>query len=388
MRWGDDKTAQAVFLIGESIGERENMNSSDYEFLRSNEIVFIGHPDKIADQISDNILAAYLNEDIDSRVAVETCCGKYKIFITGEITSKAHVDKEKIVKDLLKYFGYNPSEWEVIDNTCEQSRDIALGVNETSLKEMGAGDQGICYGYAFSETKEYMPIAQVILQRLSRAYTKLFETDSRFKSDGKAQITGYYDKSYRLLKIKTFLCSYQNTEKERDKTDKILKDIIDDICKDFNIEIEEYLFNPTGRFEIGGILGDSGLTGRKLLIDNYHTFGQVGGGAFSSKDMTKVDRSGAYIAREIAVKYLEELNARMVEVEIGYSIGLPKPLSIRIKYYDTKENKNKFKIPTEEDYEMCKVGNIVKRYNDIIKKNPNWIKEICKYGHFTKREIV
>ncbi len=364
------------------------MNIGEYEFLRSNEIVFIGHPDKIADQISDNILSAYLNQDINSRVAVETCCGKYKIFITGEITSNAYVDKEKIVKDLLKYFGYNPSEWEVIDNTCEQSKDIAVGVDETNFKEMGAGDQGICYGYAFSETKEYMPIAQVILQRFSREYTKLFESDSRFKSDGKAQITGYYDKTYKLLKIKTFLCSYQNTEKERDKTDKILKDIIDDICKDFKIEIEEYLFNPTGRFEIGGILGDSGLTGRKLLIDNYHTFGQVGGGAFSSKDMTKVDRSGAYIAREIAVKYLEELNARMVEVEIGYSIGLPKPLSIRIKYYDMSEHKNKFKNPTDEDYEMCKVGNIVKRYNDIIKKNPNWLKEICKYGHFTKREIV
>lgn len=363
------------------------LKENEYEFLRTNEIVFIGHPDKIADQISDNILNAYLQQDIDSRVAVETCCGKYKIFITGEITSKAKVDKEKIVKDLLEYFGYNKDEWEVIDNTCEQSSDIAKGVDETSDKEMGAGDQGICYGYAFAETKECLPMAQVILQKLSREYTKLFETDNRFKADGKAQITGYYDVNHQLIKIKTFLCSYQNTEKERDKTDKILKDIIDKICKEYNIEIEEYLFNPTGRFEIGGIIGDSGLTGRKLLIDNYHTFGQVGGGAFSSKDMTKVDRSGAYIARELAVKYLEKNKARNVEVEIGYSIGLAKPLSIRIKYYDNIEKKNKFQKPTEEDYETCKVGNIVKRYNKIIKENPTWLIDICKYGHFTKKEI-
>ena len=360
----------------------------DYAFLRTNEIVFIGHPDKIADQISDNILNAYLQQDINSRVAVETCCGKYKIFITGEITSKATVDKVKIVKDLLKYFGYNENEWEVIDNTCEQSADIAKGVDESAVKEMGAGDQGICYGYAYAETKEYLPLAQVILQKLSKEYTKLFESDSRFKSDGKAQITGYYDENYQLLKIKTFLCSYQNTEVERDKTDKILKDIINNICKEYNIEVEEYLFNPTGRFLIGGILGDSGLTGRKLLIDNYHTFGQVGGGAFSSKDMTKVDRSGAYIARELAVKYLDKHNARVCEVELGYSIGLARPLSIRIKYFDKNTGKSMFQIPTNEDYETCKVGNIVARYNKIIKENPNWLLEICKYGHFTKKEIV
>lgn len=364
------------------------MKENEYTFLRSNEIVFIGHPDKIADQISDNILNEYLKQDLSSRVAVETCCGKNKIFITGEITSKAKVDKVAIVKKLLKYFGYNESEWEVIDNTCEQSSDIAQGVNENSEKEMGAGDQGIMFGYAFAETKELLPTAQVILQKFSKEYTKLFETDKRFLADGKCQITGYYDSGYQLLKIKTFLCSYQNTEKERDKTDKILKDIIDKICKEYNIEIEEYLFNPTGRFLIGGIIGDSGLTGRKLLIDNYHTFGQVGGGAFSSKDMTKVDRSGAYIARELAVKYLEKNNARNCEVEIGYSIGLSKPLSIRIKYYDQNEHCNKFQKPTEEDYEICKVSNIVKRYNDIIKNNPNWIPELCKYGHFTKREIV
>lgn len=357
-------------------------------FLRTNEIVFIGHPDKIADQISDNILNAYLQQDINSRVAVETCCGKHKIFITGEITSKAKVDKVAIVKKLLKYFGYNENEWEVIDNTCEQSADIAKGVDESNIHEMGAGDQGICYGYAFAETEERLPVAQVILQKFSREYTKLFENDKRFKADGKAQITGYYDKNYKILKIKTFLCSYQNTEEERDKTDKILKDIITKICKEYDLEIEEYLFNPTGRFLIGGIIGDSGLTGRKLLIDNYHTFGQVGGGAFSSKDMTKVDRSGAYTARELAVKYLEKNNARVCEVEIGYSIGLAKPLSIRIKYFDMESGKSKFQEPSADDYETCKVGNMVARYNKIIKENPNWLLEICKYGHFTKKEIV
>ena len=363
------------------------LNKTMYSYLHTNEIVFIGHPDKIADQISDNILNAYLQQDIDARVAVETCCGKYKIFITGEITSKAHVDKVKIVQDVLTYLGYNKVEWEIIDNTCEQSADIAKGVDETSDKELGAGDQGICYGYAFNDTDELLPLAQVILQKFSREYTKLFENDNRFKSDGKAQITGYYDENDKLLKIKTFLCSYQNTEVERDKTDAILKNIISDICKNYKIEIEEFIFNPTGRFLVGGIIGDSGLTGRKLLIDNYHTFGKVGGGAFSSKDMTKVDRSGAYMARELAVKYLKKYNATNCEVEVGYSIGLSRPLSIRVRYYDGSKKQYVELTPDEKDYETCKVSNLVNRYNQIIKNNKNWLLEICKYGHFTKESI-
>lgn len=364
------------------------LKENEYSYLHTNEIVFIGHPDKIADQISDYILNAYLQQDINSRVAVETCCGKYKIFITGEITSDAVVDKTKIVKDLLNYFGYNADEWEVIDNTSLQSEDIKQGVDEGTDKELGAGDQGICYGYAFNDTKEYLPTAQVILQKFSKGYTKLFETDKRFKTDGKAQITGYYSETDKLIKIKTFLCSYQNTEEEREETDKILKDLIDKICMEYNITIEEYIFNPTGRFVIGGPLGDSGLTGRKLLIDNYHTFGKVGGGAFSSKDMTKVDRSGAYIARELAVKYLDKYFADNCEVEIGYSIGLSKPLSIRVRYYDSVK-KQYFEVkPDPNDYDVCKVSNIVKRYNDKIKSDPNWILDICKYGHFTKKNLI
>ena len=191
-----------------------------------------------------------------------------------------------------------------------------------------------------------------------------------------------------MPKIKTFLCSYQNTELEREDTDSILKNIIDNICSEYNIQIEEYLFNPTGRFVIGGPLGDSGLTGRKLLIDNYHTFGKVGGGAFSSKDMTKVDRSGAYIARELAVKYLDKYSADNCEVEIGYSIGLSKPLSIRVRYYDSSNNKYIEVKPDISDYDTCKVSNIVKRYNDKIKLDKNWLLNICKYGHFTQKELI
>ena len=225
--------------------------------LYSNEIVFRGHPDKVCDQISDAILDACLKEDKSSRCGIEVLGGKGKIFITGEVTTKAKINVEKITKRVLSDVGYT-TDYEIINNLGIQSSDIALGTNEEVL---GAGDNGMMFGYACKDTKEYLPVSMVILQKLSKEYDKLRKKDKRFLPDGKAQITGIYENN-KLIKIKTFTICYQNIELERKETDKIIINIVNKLCKKYNIEVEKFLINPTGRFEIGGFLGDAGLTGR------------------------------------------------------------------------------------------------------------------------------
>lgn len=336
--------------------------------LYSNEIVFRGHPDKVCDQISDALLDEYLHQDKYSRCGIEVMGGKGKIFITGEVTTKAKINVEKITKRVLSDIGYN-TDYEIINNLGIQSSDIALGTNEEVL---GAGDNGMMFGYACKDTKEYLPTSMVILQKLSKEYDKLRKKDKRFLPDGKAQITGYY-KNNKIVKIKTFTICYQNTEKERNKTDKILKDIVNKLCKKYNIEVEEYLINPTGRFEIGGFEGDAGLTGRKIVVDSYQSFAPVGGGAFSGKDPTKVDRSGAYKAREIAkeiIKNNEEYE--WCEVQLSYSIGIEEPNAIYIK-----TNKGEI-TPTKELYEQCKPRNIIK---DLNLRNIKY-QDKAAFGHF------
>ena len=337
--------------------------------LYSNEIVFRGHPNKVYDQISDALLDEYLKNDKNSRCGIEVCGGKGKIFITGEVTSTSKVDIEKVVKRVLKDVGYSTN-YEIINNLGVQSQDIALGTNN---EVMGAGDQGMMFGYAINDNEKLLPTAQVILQELAEYYDELRSKDKRFKSDGKAQITGYYDEDNHLIKIKTFTISYQNTELDRKSTDEIIKESVINICKKYNLEIEEFLINPTGRFEIGGFDGDAGLTGRKILVDNYHSFSKVGGGAFSGKDPTKVDRSAAYKAREIAKSYLTKHNLRWCEVQISYAIGIEKPLSIFI-------NSDKGNIEVDESlYEECKPRNIIKDLKLLTIK----YYDRAKFGHFT-----
>lgn len=294
--------------------------------LYSNEIVFRGHPDKVADQISDALLDAYLEQDKNSRCGIEVVGGKGKIFVTGEVTSSGIVDVEKVTKSVLKDIGYS-TDYEIIDNIGKQSPDIAQGVDIG-----GAGDQGMMFGYACRETPQYLPKAMVILQELSRFYDTLCHKDKRFLPDGKAQITGVYDDLNRLTKIKDFTISYQNTEIEREETDKILTDYAIKICEKYGIfEIEAFHINPTGRFLIGGFEGDAGLTGRKIVVDNYHSFAPVGGGAFSGKDPTKVDRSAAYKARQLACECLAVRNDfNWCEIQISYAIGLEMPLGIYV----------------------------------------------------------
>ncbi len=336
--------------------------------IYSNEIVFRGHPDKVCDQISDAILDECLRQDENSRCGIEVVGGKGKIFITGEVTTKAIFNIVEITKRVLKDVGYS-TDYEIIDNIGKQSPDIALGTND---EVSGAGDNGMMFGFACKETDKLLPKAMVILQELSREYDKLSHTDYRYKPDGKVQITGYYDED-KLISIKTFTICYQNTEKERDKTDKILIDLCNDICSKYEVVVEEYLINPTGRFEVGGFDGDAGLTGRKIVVDSYQSFASVGGGAFSGKDPTKVDRSGAYKARELAKSILLNNDEyRWCLIQLSYAIGKESPLGIYIKTNvgDIEVDKNL--------YEECKPKNIIK---DLNLKSECYEKR-ARYGHF------
>lgn len=335
----------------------------------SNEIVFRGHPDKVCDQISDALLDAYLKEDKMSRCGIETVGGKGKIFVTGEVSSNAKVDTKSVVNRVLKDIGYS-TEYEIIDNIGVQSADIALGTNEST---MGAGDQGMMFGFACHDTKEMLPTAMVILQKLSRAYDKkCHEEPEVFFPDGKAQITGYYDDNMRLKKIKTFTVSYNNCETKREYSDKWIKDTCEKICAEYQIEVEEFLINPTGKFLIGGFEGDAGLTGRKIVVDAYQSFANVGGGAFSGKDPTKVDRSAAYKAREIAKDYLKKYDLNWCEVQLSYAIGIKKPLAIYVT-----SNKGNLEIP-DSLYEECTPHNMIK---DLNLRNICY-EEKARYGHF------
>lgn len=335
----------------------------------SNEIVFRGHPDKVCDQISDAILDECLKQDKNSRCGIETVGGKGKIFITGEVTTTAKLDIENIVKGVLDDIGYL-YKGEIINNIGIQSPDIALGTNDTVG---GAGDNGMMFGYATRDTKEYLPTAMVILQKLSRKYDELVHADKRFLADGKAQITGVYENN-KLIRIKDFTICYQNTEEEREETDRILTSICDDICNEYGITVDRYLINPTGRFYIGGFDGDAGLTGRKIVVDSYQSFANVGGGAFSGKDPTKVDRSGAYKAREIAKKFLRD-NPKYYwcSVQISYAIGIDKPLAIYIT-----TDLGDVLVP-ESLYEECTPKKIIE---DLDLKNECFFKR-ARYGHFT-----
>ena len=335
----------------------------------SNEIVFRGHPDKVCDQISDAILDECLKQDVNSRCGIEVMGGKGKIFVTGEVTTKAIINLENIVKRVLKDVGYDTN-YEIINNLGIQSADIALGTNDTVH---GAGDNGMMFGYACKDTKELLPLAMVILQKFSMAYDELRKKDSRFLADGKAQITGIYDENNKLIKIKTFTICYQNRENDRVNTDKIIEDIARGICNEYNVDVLEFLINPTGKFEIGGFLGDAGLTGRKIVVDSYQSFANVGGGAFSGKDLTKVDRSGAYKAREIAKKIVNSNeDYTWCQVQLSHAIGKSRPLAIYI-------NTNLGDInASDELYDECDVKNML-----IELRNKNiCFEERARFGHF------
>lgn len=341
----------------------------------SNEIVFRGHPDKVCDQISGAILKECISQDRKTRAGIEVVGGKGKIFITGEITTNAVFSAEKIARKVLKNVGYDPTKYEIIDNIGKQSNDISIGVDRED-GEIGAGDQGMMFGYACSDTDKYLPKAMVILQDFAKSYDLLRKNDSRFLPDGKAQITGMYDENFNLVGIKTFTISYQNTEEARHITDRMLIDIAKEICFKYNIDtvFTKFLINPTGKFLIGGFDGDAGLTGRKIVVDAYQSFANVGGGCMNGKDPSKVDFSGAHKARQIARRYLQDNGLKWCEVQLSYAIGIAEPLAIYIR-----SDKGNIE-PTRELYIECTPKRIIE---DLCMLDMDYEK-LAQFGHFTK----
>lgn len=369
--------------------------------LFTSESVTEGHPDKLCDYISDSILDAYLEKDENSRVACETVASKGVVFITGEITSKASVDIEKIARNAIKEIGYDNANTDMDYKTCKieiniskQSADIALGVDE-SLEEKagqaiiseGAGDQGIMFGFACDETENYMPMPIYLAHKLAErlAYVRKNKIINYLRPDGKVQVTVEYENN-EPIRIDTIVVSTQHNENveqdtlKQDIKEKVINEIVPKKLLDENTK---YYINPTGRFVIGGPLGDSGLTGRKIIVDTYGGYSRHGGGAFSGKDATKVDRSASYMARHIAKNIVVNGYARKCEIELSYAIGVAQPISIFVETFGTNtipENEIVKKIESKFDLTPRGIINYLKLNRPIYKKTTN-------YGHFGKQEL-
>jgi len=338
----------------------------------SNEIVFRGHPDKVCDQIGAAILAECVKQDKSTRAGIEVTGGKGKIFVTGEVTTSANFVVEDIVKRVLRDVGYNDN-YEIIDNLGKQSTDIAMGVDVG-----GAGDQGMMYGYACDDTSQMLPKAMVILQDFAKSYDMLRKVFYSFLPDGKAQITGVYDDDFRLISIRDFTISYQNTEDDREETDAMLIKLARSICEKYGItEIERFLINPTGKFLIGGFEGDAGVCGRKIVVDAYQGFANVGGGNMNAKDATKVDFSASHMARKIACEYLKNYNLKWCEVQLSYAIGVAEPLAIYIN------GSAGYIEPEPFLYARCTPANIINELNLLDAD----YETMAMFGHYTEAEV-
>src|SRR3974390_944770 len=320
-----------------------NANLSD-RFLFTSESVTEGHPDKIADQISDAILDACLEQDPYSRVAAETLTATGLVVIAGEITTKAYVDFQNLVRGVVQSIGYDNAVYGFDSNTCavissinKQSGDIAMGVDTG-----GAGDQGMMFGFAVNETEELMPTAISLAHKLTQRLTEVRKngTCPYLRPDGKSQVTVEYDAKGKPLRVDAVVISSQHSETistEELRAD-ILKHVIQAVIPANLLDADtKYHINPTGRFVIGGPMGDTGLTGRKIIVDTYGGMGRHGGGAFSGKDPTKVDRSAAYMARHIAKNVVAGGLAERCEVQLAYAIGVADPVSVLVETFGTEK---------------------------------------------------
>ncbi|NMB44000.1 MAG: methionine adenosyltransferase, partial [Clostridiales bacterium] len=346
--------------------------------LFTSESVTEGHPDKICDQVSDAVLDAILEQDPMGRVACETAITTGLVLVMGEITTKAYVDIQKVVRETICKIGYDKSEYGFDGNTCgvivaidEQSPDIALGVDKAlEIKENnfndesahGAGDQGMMFGYATNETDEYMPYPIYLAHKLTKGLTKLRKDGilPYLRPDGKSQVTVEYDDQGNPVGIDTVVLS---TQHDPDVTKEQLEDdikshLFDKILpKELLTEETKYFINPTGRFVIGGPLGDSGLTGRKIIVDTYGGYARHGGGAFSGKDCTKVDRSASYAARYIAKNIVAAGLADKCEIQLSYAIGVAKPTSIMVDTFNTgKIDTDKLTSIIQKHFDLTPTG--------------------------------
>lgn len=359
-------------------------------YFLTSESVTKGHPDKVADLISDSILDEYLKKDKNSRVAVETMLSNGKVTLAGQVSSKGQVDIEKVVRDTLKKVGYDDAENSMDYSKCKieinltkQSEDIALGVDDG-----GAGDQGIIFGYATDETEEYMPYPIILAHKLSKKIDEVRENNilPYLKSDGKVQVTVEYVNDMPI-RIDTILISVQHSkEVELIQLQKeILENVILETVDPEMLDIEtKFYINPTGRFVIGGAIADTGLTGRKIIVDTYGGIARHGGGAFSGKDGTKIDRSGAYMLRHIAKNVVANGLARRCEIQMSYGIGINKPISLYIDCFGTNRIAEGLIIKLiKERFDLTPQGiiNYLKLKEPIYSKTTN-------YGHFGRKEFT
>lgn len=366
------------------------------EYFITSESVTEGHPDKICDQISDGILDAYLKSDSNSRVAIETMVSKNVIMIAGEVRSKTKVNVVDIARDIVKNIGYikedlgfNYKNCLILTNINKQSLDIALGVdkieeNNNSIKEvLGAGDQGMMYGYAFDETESYMPLTCDLSNKITMKLTELRKSGEIpwLRPDGKSQVTMRYDRLGNPISIHSIVVSTQHDEDidyEYMKT-VIEHDVIRSVIEEKWIRYDTKIYiNPTGRFVTGGPAGDTGLTGRKIMVDTYGGVGKHGGGAFSGKDLTKVDRSGAYMARYVAKNLVAAKLAKKIEIALSYVIGSPEPEAITINTFGTETINIKYIDEIVRDSFSFSVSNIIK---ELDLRKPQFLKT-ASYGHF------
>ncbi|TPR25418.1 methionine adenosyltransferase [Apilactobacillus micheneri] len=372
--------------------------------LFTSESVSEGHPDKIADQISDAILDEMLKQDPDSRVACECSVTTGLVLVFGEITTKAYVNIQKVVRETIKNIGYDNNQYGFDGNTCavlvaidEQSPDIAQGVDdsvekrdnsEDALDKIGAGDQGLMFGYAVDETPELMPLPISLSHNLMRKITELRKNESipYLRPDAKAEVTVEYDDNDVPTLVDTVVLSTQHdpdvtlNQIRNDIIDKVIKQVIPD---EFLSSKTKYYINPTGRFVIGGPQGDAGLTGRKIIVDTYGGAAHHGGGAFSGKDATKVDRSASYAARYIAKNIVAAKLAKKVEVQIAYAIGVAEPVSISINTFNTSRVSEESLIEAVRKIFDLRPAGIIKM---LDLKRPIY-KQTAVYGHFGRTDV-
>lgn len=374
--------------------------------LFTSESVTEGHPDKICDAVSDAILDAMVAQDPMSRVACETCVTTGLVMVMGEITSKASVDIAQIVRDTVNEIGYNRGKYGFDAETCavmvtldKQSPDIAMGVDKAleakeklmsddEIEAIGAGDQGMMFGFATNETEEYMPYAIAMAHKLARRLTEVRKdgTLPYLRPDGKTQVTVEYDENGKPARLDTIVLSTQHdpdVTQEQIHAD-IRKYVFDTVLpSDMVDERTRFFINPTGRFVIGGPHGDSGLTGRKIIVDTYGGYARHGGGAFSGKDCTKVDRSAAYAARYVAKNIVAAGLAEKCEIQLSYAIGVAQPTSIMVDTYGTgKISETKLVDIIRENFDLRPAG-IIKM---LDLRRPIY-KQTAAYGHFGRNDL-
>ena len=351
----------------------------------TSESVFSGHPDKICDQISDAILDAILEQDKKARVAVETAIKDDLVFVFGEVTTTAKVDYKDIAKRKLYDIGYEDS-FVVMEKISKQSPDIALGVDSSESHEQGAGDQGIMFGYACNETKELMPLPIMLANKLSKEIDKSRKEQYShiFGPDGKCQVSVGYENG-KPKKVQTIIISAQTKSWIRRELyeDIIINEVLPKVFDEKTIKEAKILINPTGEFIIGGPYADSGLTGRKIIVDTYGGYAKHGGGAFSGKDVSKVDRSAAYYARYVSKVVVGANLATRCELQLSYAIGIAKPISVYVNTFGTgviSDEKIQDLITQVFDF---RPENIKKELElDHVK-----FQELAKYGHFGREDL-